>query len=196
MPEVPVAYVNITARIQLAGDLEPMSTSIGAHLIDPDTFDQADANSIAGTMGTFVKGVMTSDYSVINVNCFAGTSAGDVSFDSATGNGAGAIVAAPVPQNTAYLIRKSGALAGRKHRGRMFIPGVRESVVEAVGSLTTGEQSRITALVDAFFFTRTTSAVYDSFEILHSYGDATIPTPITAMRIDPVVATQRRRLRR
>lgn len=199
MPEVPVGYGQATIRIQLAGDLEPMSTGIGFGVPDVNSFTQVDADALAASLASPLKAIMQAGYQVTNVNLFVGLTIGDISLDSNVGNGPGTASGAPLPQNTSILVRKSGLLAGRKHRGRMYIPGVREANVNEVGLIDSTERTRIQGHVDALF---------DALEnpvggfnwlgayILHSYGDATEPTAITAMQVDPVVATQRRRLRR
>lgn len=93
----------------------------------------------------------------------------------------------------AVLIRKSTALGGRRGRGRFFLPGVPESVISAGGTYggtyVTDTQGRATALLVAL------TANNVPMVLLH--GDSsTVPTPVTALAVQPVLGTQRRRQRR
>lgn len=196
MPEVPVGYGQLTALISLAGDQEIMSTGIGLRFDDADAVDQTLVNAYSTTFSVFLKGAMANVYSYEGLNLFIGTTLGDRSFDSSTGAGVGTAGVAPLPQNTSALVRKSSGFAGRKNRGRMFIPGIREANVGDNGELSGAEITRLQTLVDSFMSTMLAQASILDLVILHSFGDATEPTVITAMTVDGIVATQRRRLRR
>lgn len=90
------------------------------------------------------------------------------------------------------LISKVTALGGRKGRGRMFQPGVTESVVDPGGVLQT---VHATALNTCWTGIKADLAAGDlPMHLLH--GDATAPTEIVNLNVQTVVATQRRRQRR
>jgi hypothetical protein len=108
-------------------------------------------------------------------------------------------VSLAVPQNTSYLIQKRSGTAGRRNRGRLYLPGVAEGNVDHKGLLTSATVSTInTALSGWLAKFATTIGFVDSMVILHSSGISATPAPtvVNALVVDPVVATQRRRLRR
>jgi hypothetical protein len=99
------------------------------------------------------------------------------------------------PPNTAFLVHKQTSLGGRAGRGRFFLPGVPEAVVNSNGLLTSGTATAVNNRLSDFIGEMTASGVVPV--VLHNEGSPiVIPTAITAMTCDAKVATQRRRLRR
>jgi hypothetical protein len=108
-----------------------------------------------------------------------------------------------LPQNSAHLVRKNTTAGGRRNRGRFYLPGVNEGGVNDVGVL---DQSQITAtntaltnfLAECFI----PAELFEGMVVLHSYlagtpsGEQMAPTPVASLVCQPVIATQRRRLRR
>lgn len=96
------------------------------------------------------------------------------------------------PPNTSILVRKNTSLGGRHGQGRMFLPGVIETVVGDGGVLDTtfrnGLQSDWNDFLAALLLSEITMC------LLHS--DETAPTVVTSLAVQAVAATQRRRLRR
>lgn len=107
----------------------------------------------------------------------------------------GNLAAAGAAPNTTYLVRKVTALGGRAGSGRMYVPGVTEDDVDPDGTVT---PAMVTLLQSNF------DDLWDALDVggftpvlLHSAGSPlSTPTPITSLRVDARVATQRRRLRR
>ena len=94
-----------------------------------------------------------------------------------------------------YLIHKSTSLGGRAGRGRFFLPGVPESLVNSNGLLTSGTATAIDSAMSDFIGEMTATGVVPV--VLHAEGSPiTTPTAITAFSCDAKAATQRRRLRR
>ena len=116
--------------------------------------------------------------------------------------GSGGLAGTSHPPNVAYLARKQTAYAGRRNVGRLYIPGVPEAGADGLGNvdaaLITTWNTKLGTL-----FSRLTQ--YNP-EIVHSkQWDPTeepnpptpaLPTPITGLVLDNVIATQRRRLHR
>jgi hypothetical protein len=106
----------------------------------------------------------------------------------------GTATAAPVPINSAVLIRKNTASGGRKNRGRMFVPPIRpiESGVDALGNIDSDQVTAIQSRWDLFF-----SGLADDgpgpMVVLHS--SAGTPTVVTSLAVQGTLATQRRRMR-
>lgn len=95
----------------------------------------------------------------------------------------------------AYLIHKNTALGGRAGKGRMYLPGVTESAVNANGSIDSGTLDTLTADIETFG--SAIAALGIDPVVLHGEDSPlSTPTPITSLTVDSIVATQRRRLRR
>ncbi len=104
---------------------------------------------------------------------------------------------AHLPQNSSTLIHKRSTLGGRRNRGRLnFIPPS-EGAVANNGAIDpasiAGFQSRFSAWLQEM---RATAVVVDMV-ILHSTGISVPPNPsvVTSLTVDPVISTQRKRLR-
>jgi hypothetical protein len=95
------------------------------------------------------------------------------------------------PPNCALLIKKLSALGGRANRGRMYVPGLPEAVVDEAGSIDSTFRASAQTRFNNFAAALAT-ATADPV-ILHD-GPAD-PTPITAFTVQALSATQRRRLR-
>lgn len=104
------------------------------------------------------------------------------------------------PTNTAVLVQKRTGVAGRNQRGRMYIPPtvVSEANVDTVGVIASTPLGVMQTAWDAFW----TALVADDFppQLLHGGTKANpthapAPTPIIQFLVEPMVATQRRRLR-
>jgi hypothetical protein len=149
----------------LAGDAEDVITSWGAHVVanlgDRVTFTKFTLRSAEGT-------VLDRDVSI-----------------------AATVSQELVAPNTAYLVRKATALAGRKHRGRMYLPGVTEPSIDSVGQLTSSKVTELQGALNSFV----SEAGVANFTLAILHNDTTAPTVVTALTIQPRVATQRRRLR-
>lgn len=110
---------------------------------------------------------------------------------------AGQVDAPTLPSNVAILVQKRTAAGGRANRGRMFIPGMPE------GSVTNGGliDSAILLAWDGAFFNMKAQLLadlqIDGLVVLHDESSpVALPTPITDLRVQSMVATMRRRLRR
>lgn len=108
----------------------------------------------------------------------------------------------PTSPNVTFLLHKDTGLPGRFNRGRLYLPGVSEQDVDAVGTVA---GSKITELELARGnFETIMTANHFTPVILHrdfsTDGGVTFthrdPTTIVGMRFDPLAATQRRRMRR
>lgn len=108
----------------------------------------------------------------------------------------------PATPNVTFLLIKSTGQPGRFNRGRMYLPGVSEQDVDAVGNVA---GSKITELANNVALFQTAMGVYH-FEpyILHrdrsTDGGVTFtsmaPTLVTGISVALMAATQRRRMRR
>jgi hypothetical protein len=110
-----------------------------------------------------------------------------------------------LPQNTAVLIRKQTGLGGRKNRGRMYMPALAAKVdVTEVGAISSGPLADFQTAATNFYNLLDTGqsglVIPTPMVILHAATSVSLglpaPTPVTSLVVDPIVATQRRRLRR
>lgn len=108
---------------------------------------------------------------------------------------AGAVTLPQGPPQVCFLLRKETEFGGRAGRGRTYLPGVAEAVVDPAGIISAGSVSDLTADCTEFleaFLLRGTRLM-----LLHGAGSPLeAPTAITSMSCDARAATQRRRLRR
>lgn len=102
-----------------------------------------------------------------------------------------------LPPNVALLLRKSSLRGGRRGRGRMYVPW-------ALDEANVAENGQIDSATITTMQTRANDFLTDldtagwPMHLLHSSGGSTAPgspNPVTALTVDPAVATQRRRLR-
>ena len=116
----------------------------------------------------------------------------DVEFAERTIGQAGALVGDPAPPNTSALFRMQSGLVGRKYRGRMYLPGVLDDdEINADGTIVDTALTSLGGVMAYLIDVLGTASVEPV--ILHS--DSTVPTLVTSGAIQPVVASQRRRLR-
>ncbi len=98
------------------------------------------------------------------------------------------------PPNVAVLVKKRTALGGRTNRGRFYIPWyVNETSIDEAGQLDSGSKAEIQTAMNALRGNLAVAGV--PMVVLHS-TDPAVPAVVIALTLDPLVATQRRRLGR
>lgn len=100
-----------------------------------------------------------------------------------------------VPINCALLIHKGSIFAGRRNRGRLYVPGVvAEGDANDNGALSSDAVSDFQSRADDWLTrVNTGDAVIGEMVILHTTNND--PTPVSGLFVDPVLGTQRRRMR-
>ena len=101
-----------------------------------------------------------------------------------------------MPPQVALLGRKNTAPGGRKFKGRRYLPAcfMQEALVSATGALDAAAQAVIQTRLSAF--QAAVSARSRSLYLLHSpQTPSLLPTVIASLTLQPLVATQRDRLR-
>lgn len=104
----------------------------------------------------------------------------------------GSLTSPPMLANAAYLLEKHTALGGRKHRGRMYIPGCTEDGQTGTNDVIPARLGQLATACNNFL--GKLEAEGFSMVILHNSVNA--PTEVTSLTPDGKYATQRRRLRR
>lgn len=97
-----------------------------------------------------------------------------------------------LPTNNALLVRKVSSAGGRRGTGRMYVPGLNETAVDAQGIV---ESSYLIVLQAAFTGMLGDLSTNDvPMHILHDIAGPA-PTLVQSLAVQARVATQRRRLR-
>ncbi len=97
-----------------------------------------------------------------------------------------------VTPNTALLVKKSTAVGGRRGRGRSYWPGIEEGVIDAYGNIDPTAQSTFQDILTTFKNALSDSSI--PMVVLHAQSGFT-PHLVSSLAVQPVAATQRRRLR-
>jgi hypothetical protein len=200
---IPDGYAQVAFVLRLTGDPEPMITTIGMRLFSTEVSlnDYALAFGNDFTAAGSVKTIIGNAYSLervdVRANIGGSIELGTHAFNVPMTGSAGTLV----PQNSAFLVHKRGSLPGRRHRGRMYLPGIPEAAVDDKGLLLAGNLATYNAALASFLNLILSDTVETASPyVLHSQAvGAPAPPPptlITSLQIDPVIATQRRRLRR
>lgn len=110
---------------------------------------------------------------------------------------------AAVPSNVAVLVRKRTGVGGRRQRGRIYLPwSVIEAGVDEVGVIQTAQLTALQTEAENFRIRLATGvggALNTPMVILHNSSGVTAPgspTAVTALSVDSLIGTQRRRLGR
>lgn len=202
----PVGFADCSINILLQGDPDPFAITHGVSTNLGVEDAQAHADAVFGAFAGAWQGFLTNLASIESATCRFGQDGGDdLIIDSSQAPVPGTNAAPPMPQNCAILVRKNTGLGGRRNRGRVYIPSSSdESVVSATGTITAAQVTAMQSAVDSWLTNLETSTGAGDpavpMVILHR---ATVleptppaPTPVISLTVDPVIATQRRRLRR
>lgn len=199
---IPPGFLQAVYRLELDGDNEEMVTTCGHEIDGPSGANGADSpNDLFTAFANEVVPMLPSVYTLVAVDTYVGQDgSGPLVYTSSNAAVAGSNGANAVPQNTSFLIRKRTDLAGRRGRGRMYIPGVMEPDVDPAGNLSVAAVSAMQDQVDAWFdfLTAGVGARLYPPVVLHrteGIGPEPLPTPVTRFVCEQRVATQRRRLR-
>lgn len=194
MPFIPPSFSNITFVIQRTGDVDPYTTSFGCSF--GGAFDTAQADNLAVSLRTAALPNLSTADTLTSIDFDYNEISGVLTYSSVQGQiGTGNPGSSTHPQNVAALFQKRTAFPGRRGRGRMYWPYVGDSDADAVGALTAAAISRYTTMLTAWRTAITTNTAFDLPVLLHTTSTPD-PTPITAFVCAPILATQRRRLRR
>lgn len=194
---IPAGYANAIYRFALTGDPEEMISTIGITNVGPAE-GQAVANDLAADFrAAFPVGLIVTGYSFLGVRLYVGPGPNHAVFESALVNHVGTNPGPALPQNVAFLVSKKTANAGRRFRGRMFLPPfvIGEDSVSIIGKLGPAQVADIQTKVNNWLM------VPPAYPKVLLHDDASLsplppPTDIVNLVVSDTVATTRRRLRR
>lgn len=186
---VPVGFADLAFRHVLSGRGDEMICTLGVDIIG--TPSDTDWEDLAGFWyDNMVDAQMHSAITFLGMDVRLDT--GSIGTFGTPGPGGGA--AAIMPPNNSLLVRKRSASGGPKNRGRFYLPSVPEGSVDQSGVIETVFYGGTAVNIAAFEVAMTTHAVVNEIVILHS-DPLDTPTVITSLFLDPIIATQRKRLR-
>lgn len=160
--------------------------------IDPQTV----VDEAADAYGDVIVPLMTDEWNLLSTTLYVPSGTGTLPYTN-NGGRTGA-TGTPVPAAVALLCTKQTNIGGRRGRGRMFIPGVSQTQVNADGVVASGFLATARANVETL---RTRLVALDASvqPVVHTRASGGLPagnTLITKLWVEAEVATQRRRQRR
>lgn len=195
MPIIPPGYGQVNFKIRLTGDQQDMMTTMGFAFDEIVVADlQGIIDDLSETFLPYWVAGIGSAYSYVGCDAYINFGGDRLVFSSVAGAGPGTGGANSVPQNCAYLVKKITAAGGRTGRGRMYVPGVPDAVVENNGAISSATLSGMNGSLPTWLSNMNGVTGIDQCVLLHSLvGD--VPNDIIGLQLDPFIATQRRRLR-
>ncbi len=201
MPQIlPAGFGEVIHSLLLATDPEPMAITYGVAFDGQAPLDaQQTVEDLHGAFAGSLLGIPHSSYSLQSTELrFKVAELGPIQVAITIQPIMGGGTAAPLPQNSALLFHKRSGAAGRRNRGRFYLPGVGEGAVDGAGRVGAPDVAAFNTLVTSFLGAVVTAESVANMVILHSDGISTAPDPtiVNFMNCDTVIATQRRRLRK
>lgn len=191
---IPPGYGQAVYRFALAGDSEEMLSTLGYAAIGSLATGQGAADQLfADFIVGFPSANIVAGYTFTGTRVLVGQAGGSpLVFESTASSIVGSNVGPALPPNCAYLVSKRTALGGRAHRGRMYLPPflLGEDAVPVTGVMLEAQRSALQTRVNSAFGSGEKVILHDSLT-----PGALPPTVITSFRVQPRLATQRRRLR-
>ena len=162
--------------------------------IDPGV-DQTTADAVSDALSVPYKAQLSANSYFNGVRIIVGADGPESEFDSVSSAGVGGRSGdfeSPMVQG---LIRKSTAFAGRKYRGRMYIPDMADSQVDYNGNVNSAGQTLLQGIADGWMGLNAIDALLLLPQLLHT-AEVLAPTEVTSLLVENKVATQRRRYNR
>lgn len=197
MSIIPLGYGEITLNYSQAGTTRPAQITFGTSLSgvpDPVAYLSAVIADMKTGAGLLTATSFDEGLTAVNARLTYTVLSGPIVIDESI-NLTGTRVSAAMPPNVAVLGRRVTNRGGRQGRGRIYLPSgyLGEADVNEGGYIGATRLAQLqTMLTDAMNAVNTGSG---ELVLLHSVmGD--IPDQITALTVQPQVATMRRRLRK
>jgi hypothetical protein len=200
---IPDGFGLATALYNLGGDGQVKSVTFGYKWVDEDVEPALHAQAIYTALiaagAPFAAATNDASFQFLQVHCLerAGENlaAGDYLHTTI-----GATAFQLPPSNCSLLVKRVTPVAGRQFRGRIYAPlsFVNEANITPAGSIATPQVSAAQASWTQFLGAMTTAGL--PMYLLHAPPlppkDLPVPTLVSALVVETIIATQRRRLRR
>lgn len=199
---IPPGFAQASVQIRMDGDPDPWYITHGIDLTENTTTFQFAASKVVGAWTENILAQLPTSARVSGVQLQIGQDGPDnltlfFPYDIQGGS-----TGDKLPQNCAALVTKVTERAGRTGKGRVFIPSLLlDSVVNNIGVISGDAMSALQGDLDQILpYLAEPIPGNDSVTpmvLLHNAGvpGGTTPTPVTDLVLQPVIATQRRRLR-
>lgn len=192
---IPPGFAEAWFKFTIASDPEPMYTSIGIDLASGVGANLTTTNLIISTAEDQFDDCISSSYVLNQGYVLYGNDGGDIRVDSTNTPTNGNLAATALPNNCAYLVKKTTGTGGRRGQGRMYVPGVLEGDVGVNGEINSSPFSTYAGNFNSLFTNLVALADVEALCLLHSSSPFT-PTTITGLALQTKIATQRRRMRK
>ena len=211
MPPIPEGAALVAHRYAVPGDTEDMLITYGV-VLEGAGDGQDVVNDLDTNWKTTLDDLTDPDTTLLGTTMYVGPSPpGAEVFESTNSAAVGTVAGKTAPPNVAMLVTKLTSLAGRRMRGRMFIPAVPDAAIAENGTLGGGTIAAWQPKVDDFY-DGVNAIVGVAMVLLHGPATEWVlvggqprrvpvvgafpgPTLVSALRLENKVATQRRRLR-
>jgi hypothetical protein len=192
----PVGEFQSVLRWSLTGDPEEMVCTLGvrhASETDPSTVAQDIYDAATASASITSLAALNQGWTFVGVTCYLQDDPGQIigTYNNPITATVGGLLT--LPQNNSFLIHKVTGSSGRQNKGRMYLPPyvLGEGDVSVGGVIGSGVYTTIQGRWNQFEGNLSTAGITPV--LFHSLGGPS--TPITSFLLDPVIATQRRRLR-
>lgn len=198
MPGTAAGFADVSIQLNQTGLSRPAFLTFGVQPTGTDVAAMVGSVSQAfGATGS-LKTVLDTTVTMTGIRVSYGTIGGEdiVSQGGFATNGTGS-AGATIPPNCAVLARKTTARGGRRGRGRMYLPWVILATdVSETGTILAAKVTALNTMCGLFLAALTTNGV--PMYLLHGPGKTNTGNPdqVTSLTVDPLIATQRRRLGR
>lgn len=199
---IPPGYAQLVLSYLTTGDAEPQVNTLGLDISAASGDGQDIVDKAFTAWGATVMVNVCNSTRLTHATLYVGQDGGPPTvFDSVGAAVVGSVTNAALPPNCAWLVRKRTDLAGRRGRGRVYVPGIAETAVDAAGIITGSWVSDMNTAFANFVDDLEDAGVPPGVltpVILHrseGAGVEPVPTPVTTFVTEAKIATQRRRLR-
>lgn len=190
----------------MSGQDGDIITTIGFLLANGDDYTQVSNDNMHDAYGDMIVTCCSAALTFTTLVTQVGIGGGVVREWVTVGSRVGSIAGDSLPPNVALLVNKNTGLAGRRERGRFYLPGVPESVSGGTGIVASGHITTVNTALATYFgrFAANPEAAL-SPAVLHraierpvrpAYElDAVVGTTLVNLTANNKLATQRERLR-
>lgn len=196
---IPTGYGLWQMYLQHTGLQHTAVVTLGFHVATPP-YTQTNNNNALTAWQANLAALWDAEISFSRLVAILGNDGPLLRFESLNGGTGSRSSVVVAPPNVTYLVRKTSAFAGRRFRGRMYLPYVNNVGIQQTGQLQSTEQTVLNARVAALQtgLTVTGTINVDSLALLHASSPLSVtPAPtVCTLQADDFVATQRRRLDR
>lgn len=195
---IPNQHSNWTITVQNSAATTSAISSVSFATDNLSPLDQTIVDRVANLFRDGLKGAWDNVWLVGPVKVVEGTGGVPKVWLNTTLEAGTATAADYAPPAVSLVVSKQTGLAGRSHRGRIYLPGVPETVINEGGNLDGTYVTNMQTLFTALLGSINGDAAVDNMVLLHDSSTPGAPAPdvITALTVRSPVGTMRPRQRR